>query len=79
MKGRIMKISMVLVSICFCAALLFNACSSPQDNAYEAQEKVHKERLELVKQYQECLKKAEEEKTDAGVCEQYLKASEALK
>ena len=74
-----MKISMFLISICFCSALMFNACSSPQDNAYEAQQKVHEERLELVKQYQECLKNAEEKKTDASTCEQYLKASEALK
>ena len=74
-----MRISTILVSICFCAALLFSACSSNQDKAYKAQEKVHKERLELVEKYQKCIKKAEEEKTDAAACEQYLKASEALK
>ena len=79
MKGRIMRISMFLISICFCSALLFNACSSPQDKAYKAQGKVHEERLKLVKQYQECLKDAEEKKTDVSACEQYLKASEALK
>ncbi len=74
-----MRISTFIVSICFCAALFFSACSSPQDDAYKAQEKLHQERIELVKKYQECIKKAEEEKTDTATCEQYLKASEALK
>lgn len=55
------------------------ACSSPQDKAYTAQEKVHKERLKLVEQYQKCLKKAGEDKQKIEACDQYLKAAEALK
>jgi hypothetical protein len=55
------------------------ACSSPQDKAYQAQEKVHKERLELVEKYQECLKKAGDDEEKKEACEQYLKAAEALK
>jgi hypothetical protein len=60
-------------------ALFISACSSSQDKAYKAQESIHEERLELVKQYQECIKKAEKDGTDKESCEQYLKASEALK
>ena len=55
------------------------ACSSPQDKAYTAQEKVHKERLKLVEEYQKCLKKAGEDKQKIEACDQYLKAAEALK
>jgi hypothetical protein len=59
--------------------LLFSACSSSQDKAYKAQEKVSNERIELVNKYQECVKKATEEGTDKEVCETYLKAADALK
>ena len=55
------------------------ACSSPQDRAYQAQEKVHKERLKLVEEYKKCLKKAGEDKQKVEACDQYLKAAEALK
>jgi cell division protein FtsL len=55
------------------------ACSSPQDRAYKAQEKVHKERLKLVEQYKKCLKEAGEDKVKIEACDQYLKAAEALK
>jgi hypothetical protein len=55
------------------------ACSSPQDKAYKAQEKVHKERLKLVDQYKNCLKEAGEDKQKIEACDQYLKAAEALK
>jgi hypothetical protein len=61
------------------ALMTMTACSSPQDKAYKAQEKVHKERLELVDKYQKCLKKAGEDKDKREACEQYLKAAEALK
>jgi len=55
------------------------ACSSSQDKAYQAQEKVHKERLKLVEQYQNCMKKAGDDKAMKEACEEYLKAAEALK
>ncbi len=55
------------------------ACSSPQDRAYQAQEKVHKERLKLVEKYQKCMKEAGEDQQKKEACDQYLKASEALK
>ena len=54
-------------------------CASPQDKAYKAQEKVHMERLKLVENYQKCMKGAGDDKAKAEVCEQYLKAAEALK
>ena len=55
------------------------ACASSQDKAYKAQEKVHKERLKLVEQYQKCMKDAGEDQEKKEACDQYLKAAEALK
>ena len=55
------------------------ACASPQDKAYKAQEKVHKERLELVEKYQKCMKDAGEDEQKKAACDQYLKAADALK
>ena len=54
-------------------------CASPQDRAYEAQEKVHKERLRLVEEYKKCVEKAGNDKQKLETCDQYLKAAEALK
>ena len=54
-------------------------CASPQDRAYQAQEKVHKERLKLVDEYKKCLEKAGTDKEKIETCDQYLKAAEALK
>jgi hypothetical protein len=48
--------------------------------SYEkAQEKVHKERLKLVEKYQKCMKEAGADEQKKASCDQYLKASEALK
>ena len=65
---------------------LLAGCSSPQDKAaqaqqgsYEAQEKVAKQRLELVNKYQECVKQAGDNQQKAATCDSYLKAAEALK
>jgi len=55
------------------------ACASSQDKAYEAQEKVHKERLKLVEKYQKCMKEAGEDQQKKEACDQYLKAADALK
>ncbi len=55
------------------------ACTSAQDKAYKSQEAVNKERLKLVEQYKGCMKKADGDKDKEADCEQYLKASEALK
>jgi len=54
-------------------------CASPQDRAYEAQEKVHKERLKLVEEYKKCVENAGSDKPKLETCDQYLKAAEALK
>jgi hypothetical protein len=54
-------------------------CASSQDKAYKAQEKVHKERLQLVEKYQQCMKEAGDDKVKIETCDQYLKAAEALK
>jgi uncharacterized protein YcfL len=67
------------IFILFIVAFALTGCSSSQDKAYKAQEGVHKQRLELVEQYQECMKEAGDDTLKADSCEQYLKASEALK
>lgn len=54
-------------------------CASPQDRAYEAQEKVYKERLRLVDEYKKCVEKSGTDKQKLETCDQYLKAAEALK
>ena len=72
---------------CLAAFLaLLAACSSPQDKAadaqkgsYEAQERVAKQRLDLVNQYQKCVKDAGDNQQKAAACDSYLKAAEALK
>lgn len=61
------------------AFTILTSCSSPQDRADEAQEKVHAERLELIDKYQKCMKKAGDDEQKKQDCEQYLKAAEALK
>lgn len=60
-------------------AVALLACASAQDKAAKSQEAVNKERLELVNKYKECMKKAEGDKEKEASCDQYLKASEALK
>ena len=67
-----------LTALSFTAFLLFG-CASPQDRAYTAQEKVHKERLKLVDEYKKCLEKAGEDQSKVEACDQYLKAADALK
>jgi len=57
----------------------FLGCSTPKEKAYEAQEEVHKERLELVDEYKACIKDAGDDKAKAEACERYLKAADALK
>lgn len=59
-------------------AVAMLGCSSPQDRAFEAQEKVHNERLRLVEKYQKCVEEAGGDKVKVEACDQYLKASEAL-
>jgi hypothetical protein len=59
--------------------LLFLGCASSQDKAYDAQEKVHTERLDLVDKYNKCLKDAGDDQVKKDGCEQYLKAADALK
>ena len=60
-------------------ALTLASCASQQDKAYKAQKQVHEQRLKLVDQYQNCLKKYGEDKEKRETCDQYLKAADALK
>ena len=65
---------------------LLTACSSPeeraaeaQEGAFKAQESVAKRRLQLVDQYQSCVKDAAGNQQKAAACDSLLKAAEALK
>jgi hypothetical protein len=71
---KLLKILLVVI-----VAGMIMACQNAQDRAAKSQEKVNRERLELVGKYQECIKKAEKDKEKEAECEQYLKAAEALK
>jgi uncharacterized membrane protein (DUF106 family) len=64
--------------IVFVAGIIL-ACTSAQEQAYKSEDAVHKQRLELVDKYQKCMKEANKDKEKEAVCEQYLKAAEALK
>ena len=70
------SITVVVLALFFGLTL---ACSTPQDKAYNAQRKVHRERLKLVDEYKKCLKKAGDDKQKVEACDQYLRAAEALK
>ena len=74
------------VFIIFLILGMVSACSTPEEKAhkaqaksYNAQEKIHKERLKLVDDYKKCLEKAGEDKTKVEACDQHLRAAEALK
>ena len=65
---------------------ILTACSSPQERAAKAQagaskaqEDVAKRRLQLVDQYQSCIKDAAGNQQKAAACDSLLKAAEALK
>lgn len=65
---------------------LLAACSSPeeraaqaQEGAFKAQENVANRRLQLVDQYQSCVKNAAGNQQKAAACDSLLKAAEALK
>lgn len=72
-----------------CLALLTAlaaGCSSPQDRAakaqeqsYEAQEEVARQRLDLVGKYQVCVDEAAGDTQKVEACDSYLRAAEALK
>ena len=70
---------MRLTIVALALAGILGACSSAQDDAAEAQEKVSNERLELVEQYQECVDDAGDDSAEVEACDSYLKAAEALK
>jgi hypothetical protein len=65
---------------------LLAACSSPQEDAakaqegaFEAQEEVARQRLELVEKYQACVEEAAGDNLKIEACDSYLRAAEALK
>ena len=79
---------MRFIKLFFCVTLagLMGACTSPQDRAakaqessYKAHEEVAKERLELVDKYQQCVKRADDNRRKVEACDSYLRAAQALK
>lgn len=79
-----MRYAVLVVGFVIIATLA--ACSSPQDRAakaqqdsYEAQEEVARHRLELIDEYQDCVKDAAGNAAKIEACDSYLRAAEALK
>lgn len=77
---------LVVTMACLGLAGLMSGCGSSgrqadraQERAYEAQERIAEQRLELVEKYQDCVKDAGGDQKKAVACESYLKAAEALK
>ena len=60
-------------------AFVISNCSTPQEDAAKAEEEKTLRRMELVEQYQSCMKKNEGNKEKQEVCNTYLEASKALK
>lgn len=74
------------VFACLVSLAVLAGCSSPQDRAakaqeqsYEAQEAVARQRLELVDKYQACVDESAGETQKVEACDSYLRAAEALK
>jgi hypothetical protein len=75
----------IKVFACLASLAVLAGCSSPQDRAakaqeqsYEAQEEVARQRLELVDKYQACVDEAAGETQKVEACDSYLRAAEAL-
>jgi outer membrane murein-binding lipoprotein Lpp len=73
------------VFACLISLAVLAGCSSPQDRAakaqeqsYEAQEEVARQRLELVDKYQACVDETAGETQKVEACDSYLRAAEAL-
>ncbi|MEH6403499.1 MAG: hypothetical protein V7750_09030 [Sneathiella sp.] len=63
----------------FVMTFVVASCSTPQEDAAKAEEEKTNRRMELVEQYQQCMKKNEANKEKQEVCNTYLEASKALK
>ena len=72
-----------MFTIFIITTLIITGCSSgverAQKRSYEAEENIAKQRLELIDEYQKCVKEAGEDKQKLEGCDSYLKAAEALK
>lgn len=75
-----------LVIMCLGVVALLAACSSAQSRAaraqkaaFEAEERVGTERLNLVDKYQRCVSAAGGNAQRIEACDSYLRAAEALK
>ncbi|MBL4739412.1 MAG: hypothetical protein JKY12_00360 [Sneathiella sp.] len=67
------------LAVLFVVAFVVSSCSTPQEDAARAEEEKTLRRMELVEQYQACMKKNEGNKEKQEVCDTYLEASKALK
>jgi hypothetical protein len=79
-----MKVGLSIITIVLLGVL--TGCASPEEKAakaqqqsYEAQGAVAKERLKLVDQYRDCVTASGDDAVRIEACDSYLKAAEALK
>jgi uncharacterized lipoprotein YajG len=71
--------STIKIATLITAIAMLAGCSSPQDKAAAAQEKIAKQRLDLVAKYQTCVTNAAGDQQKAAACDSYLKAADALR
>lgn len=58
--------------------LILSACSSPQEDAAEAQAEYTEEKTATLKEYKECVKESGGDETKMKQCEALLKAVQAV-
>ena len=72
-----MKLMRILVVVIFATMML--ACGSAERQANKSQAELNQQKVKLSKEYENCMKKAGEDKDKQAECEKYLKAAETLK
>jgi len=71
-----MKIRVILINAFILLSLV--ACSSPADNAANAQAEYTEEKTETLKQYKNCVNESGGDETKMAQCEALLKAVQAV-
>ncbi|MGA9435994.1 MAG: hypothetical protein WBV62_17325 [Roseobacter sp.] len=67
-----------IISTSACTGVSQRNAARAQKNAYKAEGAVAEQRLEFVKQYQDCVANAGDILEDVEACDGYLKSAEAL-
>ena len=63
----------------FAIILMIAGCGTAERKANKSIANVNEERLSLIKDYEKCIKKADEDEAKSEACDTYLKAADALR